>query len=568
MATDEAIRVRVLAAASDLFTAQGYGATTVDQVARAAGTSARAVRRLVGGKVALLEAVLADRGAPPVAAAVEAAVSNPDLPPLSTLLAAAHALLTDPRTGWDPLDLEALARAAADEELRTIAGSRLVQRSRNVRAVIRSSRKAGGVDPDLSDDAAVHLFMALSIGTAMLDPVAERRPTAQEWDALIARIGSAVAPQELLLEPEYEPGSRWRIRVDIPDRPGSLARLVRALASLHGYTSYLQVVEVGEGVRTIDVGLVAPPTVSQEAVLAAARSAGSTAYITTGGRDEPGRDLLARTLDGATRLVKHPEEAPRVAAALVAAEGVEVIDATAGSDDRADVLRLQWTANRHVLLHRSWAPFARTERARASAVLRLSAAIARLSGTDEAAGWIEELRNGSTAWIRLARPEDADLVAAMHERCSERSRYQRYFSLTEWRDVQLRRLTGGHRGATLVVMSREGDIVGLGNVFPEAPGDGGAAEIALIVEDAQQGSGIGTVLLRRMLQVAAGIGFGQVVAHVLADNTGMMRMLERTGLGWTTSVTEGVAHMIADLPQLPRPSDLAVEVGPDEAARR
>jgi RimJ/RimL family protein N-acetyltransferase len=133
----------------------------------------------------------------------------------------------------------------------------------------------------------------------------------------------------------------------------------------------------------------------------------------------------------------------------------------------------------------------------------------------------------------------------MHERCSERSRFQRYFSLTQWRDIQLRRLSGGHRGATLVAMSRDGAIVALGNVFPESPDDATTAEIALIVEDAHQGTGVGTALLRRMLQVTPTMGFTHVVAHVLADNAGMKHLLATTGLTWSTTVEEGVASMTA-----------------------
>jgi RimJ/RimL family protein N-acetyltransferase len=322
-----------------------------------------------------------------------------------------------------------------------------------------------------------------------------------------------------------------------------MSRIIRALGALHVYTVSLGVVGYGPGTRTVDLALIAPQHVSADVILAAAESAGESAHITVGSPDA-GRDLPTRMLDAATFLVKHPEDAPTVAAGVVEADNVQVIAATEGADDRADVLRLQWTADRHVLLQRNWAPFAGAEQARASALLRLSSAIARLSGDDDVTGWIDPVRD-STVWIRLARPEDAHAVAAMHERCSERSRFQRYFSLTEWRDLQLRRLAGGHRGATLVAMSRDGDIVALGNVFPEAPDEGRSAEIALIVEDAHQGTGVGTALLRRMLQVAPTMGFTEVVAHVLADNAGMKHLLEATGLAWTTTVESGVASMTA-----------------------
>jgi hypothetical protein len=46
------------------------------------------------------------------------------------------------------------------------------------------------------------------------------------------------------------------------------------------------------------------------------------------------------------------------------------------------------------------------------------------------------MKLGGTVWIRLARPEDSDAVAAMHERCSESSLYRRYLTAVgRWRDI-------------------------------------------------------------------------------------------------------------------------------------
>jgi L-amino acid N-acyltransferase YncA len=172
-----------------------------------------------------------------------------------------------------------------------------------------------------------------------------------------------------------------------------------------------------------------------------------------------------------------------------------------------------------------------------------------MAGDADALGWVEPIEGDATVWIRLARPEDADAVAAMHERCSERSRYRRYLTAVgEWRDISLRHLTGGHRGATLVVMNQEGDIVGLGNVFPDAPEDSHVAEIAVIVEDGYQSRGIGTQLLRHMLELAERIGFKEVVAFMLAQNDEMLRVLEATPLVWSREIEEGVLTMRAPLP--------------------
>jgi RimJ/RimL family protein N-acetyltransferase len=281
-------------------------------------------------------------------------------------------------------------------------------------------------------------------------------------------------------------------------------------------------------------------------LLAAAMAAGRNGHVTEGSVND-GLDMPTRVLDGASELVTNPGSAPLAVSALVEADRLEVTYATEGEDDAAGVLRLQWTPDQHVVLHRDWAPFARAEQTRASALLRLAAVIAGIEGDAEARGWVEPVKGG-TVWIRLGRPEDAPAVAAMHERCSEQTRYRRYLTgVGQWRDLSLRRLTGGHRGATLVVMSEDGSIVALGNVFPDSD-DAHAAELAEIVEDAYQGRGIGTRLLRHMLELAQRLGFHNVLATVLAENAEMLAVLEATGLDWTRQLDDRVLTMRAPLP--------------------
>lgn len=125
----------------------------------------------------------------------------------------------------------------------------------------------------------------------------------------------------------------------------------------------------------------------------------------------------------------------------------------------------------------------------------------------------------------------------MHDRCSETTSYQRYFTPnTDWREDQLRRIAGGHRGATLVAVNWRGEIVGLGNVFPDRPDETTAAEIAVIVEDAWQGRGLGGRMLGHLVELARRQGFDEIVALVLASNGGMVRLLERLDLDWDRGV--------------------------------
>jgi len=70
----------------------------------------------------------------------------------------------------------------------------------------------------------------------------------------------------------------------------------------------------------------------------------------------------------------------------------------------------------------------------------------------------------------------------------------------------------------------------------------------MIVEDDYQGRGIGTRLLRHMLELAERIGFREVVAVVLAQNDEMLRLLEATSLDWTRTVEEAVLTLRAPLP--------------------
>lgn len=546
MITDEELRARIVDAAAELFTERGYQGTKVGMVARRAGVSAHTVRRLTGGRAQLFGLVMATKVTSTAAQRVAAAASDPSaMPPLVVFMAAAHDLHADPERSWDVLELEALARAHLDPDLQAVETARMTARWENTWELVRQVRAAGGVDASLDDRAVVHHAMALSVGLAMLEPVLDDRPTQAAWDVLMARIGVAMGPDDPEPVTGFTAGTAWRVRVDLPDRPGGLARLTRALGALHVYTVAVYVVGARQGYRTVDLALTAPASVASEQIVAAAGSAGCNPYVSPGDPDDA-LDLPTRVIDGATQLVTTPGWAPIGARILAQADSVEVVPAATGADAGPHVLRLQWTATRHVVLRRSWAPFARAERTRASALLRLSAAIAAATGDEDALGWMEGIRGG-TVWIRFAHPIDADAVAAMHERCSQRTRYLRYVSLTDWRDDQLRRLSGGHRGATLVALDAAGDVIALGNVFPESAADQRAAEVALLVEDAHQGRGLGRVLLAHLVRLARDLGFTEVVAVVLAENAGMQHLLAGTGLAWTRRIEAGMATWRASL---------------------
>lgn len=553
MTEDEVLRQRVVDAAAELFAENGYHGTKVQMVARRAGVSPHTVRRLTGGRAELFRAIMSTRVSSSAAARVAAAAVDPAAEaPLAVILAAAQDVYVNPSRSWDVLELEALTRSHTDPELMGIESDRMRDRRENVLAVVGQARHGGGLDRDLDQAAIGHFLMAMSVGLAMLDPVLVDKPGVPAWNAVMARVGEALAPGDLPITAAQRAGTPWRVRVDIVDRPGGLARLTRGLGLLHAYLVGVQVVGSADEYRTIDVFLNAPQTVTRDHIVATVSAVGRRVYVRPGAYDDD-VDIPSRVLDGATTLVRNPGWAPVGARILAGADRVEVVPATEGPDAAPNVLRLQWTSTRHVVLHRSWAPFARAERTRASALLRLSAEIAASRGDEGALGWLEPIKEG-TVLIRLAQPGDADAVADLHQRCSERTRYLRYVSAGEWRDVQLRRLSGGHRGATLVALNRRGEVVALGNVFPEQDDPTGrAAEMAIIVEDRYQRRGLGRAMVRRQVELAREMGFTAIVAVVLAENTGMLRLLRETELEWTSSIEDAMTTWRAPLPPTPAP---------------
>ncbi len=292
----------------------------------------------------------------------------------------------------------------------------------------------------------------------------------------------------------------------------------------------------GIGDRIIHLIIRSGEEVERADVLAALSTVGREAIVARGRPEDLG-DIATRVLDLATRLAADPASAPRGAAALVLADSWEVTPALQGDDASPFVMRLQWMLDRHVVLRRDRAAFTGYDRQRAAALLELVAALAKVRGEIDEFGWNDTLPSGDDVVIRLARPQDGQAVAAMHERCSERSRFQRYFApMTTWREENLRRITGEHRGATLVVVDDDQGVVGLGNVFPAGPDAADIAELALIVDDAWQGKGVGRILLRHLVDAATRLGFRDLIAYVQAGNEAMIHVLESAPEGWTRSL--------------------------------
>ncbi|NKQ36082.1 MAG: bifunctional acetate--CoA ligase family protein/GNAT family N-acetyltransferase [Chloroflexi bacterium] len=147
-------------------------------------------------------------------------------------------------------------------------------------------------------------------------------------------------------------------------------------------------------------------------------------------------------------------------------------------------------------------------------------------------------KKGIQYTIRPILPEDEPKVAQFHTTLSERSVYLRYFRTINLdariQHEQLARICfiDYDRDMVLVAERRnpetdEEEIVALGRITKAHTTN--EAEFAIIVSDDQQGQGLGTELLRRLLEYARDEGVARVVAYILAENRGMLAVSEKLG---------------------------------------
>jgi RimJ/RimL family protein N-acetyltransferase/AcrR family transcriptional regulator len=545
MPADPEKRQRVLDAAAAIYAEHSIANAGKREIAKAAEVPVRSVSEVGEHRIDLLRAVVEQLPFPPVAETIRHQAAEPVEPAIQALLRAARDVLGDPATAWDPLELQALVVAPYDEPTRQVVVKRLNERFEAAEAVVRQLRGPDDEDGVVGDDAAALHLIAVGLGLAMLAPLSERWSDVKSWTSLTARLLETIAATDTAHE--ESPHTRWRARITMPGSPASMAHLLRVLSLLRVHVVSLFTAGLGEGQQLVDMFLSSPLDVDRATIVHGMSAVGSDVILSRGTEEDAG-DIATRVLHLSARLVQHPDVTPQAVADLVLADSWEVTTAAEGADSSDFILRLQWTPELHVVLRRVRAPFTKTERNRASAMLALVAAMSEALGEPEGFGWRENLRDGRTVAIRLGRPADTAGVEAMHERCSPESRYQRYFTpMNEWREDNLRRISGGHRGATLVVTDVHDEVIALGNVFPAGPDDVDAAEIAVIVDDAWHGAGVGLLLLNHLIDVGRRMGFTSLVAYVLADNRAMRGLLEATGLEWSPSVDHDLGSSVVCL---------------------
>ena len=163
---------------------------------------------------------------------------------------------------------------------------------------------------------------------------------------------------------------------------------------------------------------------------------------------------------------------------------------------------------------------------------------------------VEALRDGRRVEIRALKPEDRVGLLEAVGHMSEAALYRRFFApkrAFSEKEIEFYLNVDFVSHVALAAVLEEGGrlvIVGGARYIVSEPG---RAEVAFAVDDPHQGLGIATRLMRHLAAIARDAGLEALFAEVLPDNTAMLKVFEKSGLGMTVRREPGVVHVTLGL---------------------
>lgn len=148
------------------------------------------------------------------------------------------------------------------------------------------------------------------------------------------------------------------------------------------------------------------------------------------------------------------------------------------------------------------------------------------------------LKNGLRCDIRPIRPEDEPLLVSFHHKLSEESVYMRYTHM-----INLQHRISHDRLTRICFIDYDREMVLVADYKDSIKGthqllgvarlsrfhNSDQAEFAMIIADRFQKQGLGTELLRQLLEIARAEKIPQVEAYMLPTNVAMRKICERLG---------------------------------------
>jgi acetyltransferase len=164
---------------------------------------------------------------------------------------------------------------------------------------------------------------------------------------------------------------------------------------------------------------------------------------------------------------------------------------------------------------------------------------------------VTPLKNGTAVTVRPIRPEDEPALNAFHETLSEHSvslRYYQPLALSQRvAHERLVRIVQSDYDREMVLVAETGDkIIGVARLSRERSGvakDPEEAQFALLISDDYQNQGLGSAMLRHLIEVARAEKVTHLMAEILAENAPMQHVARK--LGFTLSEPEGSPSVVS-----------------------
>ena len=170
--------------------------------------------------------------------------------------------------------------------------------------------------------------------------------------------------------------------------------------------------------------------------------------------------------------------------------------------------------------------------------------------------WEWTLKNGQRVAIRPIRPEDEPLMVKFHQTLSERSVYLRYFNALKLsqrvaHDRLMRICFIDYDREMALVAVRTDETTGTQEILAVGRLSRlhgiNEAEFAVLVTDQWQRQGLGTELLRRILEIARQERIARVLGSFLEENFEMQSISKKLGMKLVRATDEALVKAFIDL---------------------
>lgn len=146
---------------------------------------------------------------------------------------------------------------------------------------------------------------------------------------------------------------------------------------------------------------------------------------------------------------------------------------------------------------------------------------------------VSQLPDGTELTIRPIRPEDAEIEQAFVRDLSPEAKYYRFMQtldeLTPEMLVRFTQIDYNREMALIAVVPEAGRDKQVGVARYTINPDGKSCEFAIVVDDDRRKQGIGSRLMKGLMEAARGRGLRSIEGEILADNHTMLKLMDSLG---------------------------------------